>query len=553
MKAVLKILSSLTKVFLDEEPAARPGEPMPSGFQNETISFQAAYRLAADASAAHPIFVRAEIRSPLQKNIRVRRVCHVPVGLCTFPDADDNYLRKSPGLFPDLLRDLEGTRLRAFADQWQSLWIDVEPDGQTAPGVYSVTLILSDEAGAELARAQTPVEILPGALPPQRLRHTKWLHCDCLCQYYGVEMWSERFWRIAENFIALAVKRGINMMLTPIHTPPLDTGVGGERMTCQLVDVKLREGRYEFGFDRLRRWVEMCRRCGVEYFEMAHLFTQWGARCAPKIVAEVDGAERRIFGWDVSAQSAAYKAYLDAFLPALTGELRRLGIAERCYFHISDEPGAEDLADYAAAKALAAPHLAGFTIIDALSDFSFYQRGVVAKPIPANDHIQPFLDAGVPNLWTYYCVGQYKDVSNLFIAQPSQRNRVFGAQLYKFRIEGILQWGYNFYNSQNSLYAVDPFATTDGDGFVPGGDPFQVYPGADGRPLESMRLMVTQQALCDLRAFEWLEELAGREKVLALIEEGLDGPLTFSRYPHADAYLLNLRHQVNREIVARAR
>ena len=127
------------------------------------------------------------------------------------------------------------------------------------------------------------VNVIDAQLPRQTLIHTKWFHTDCLSTYYGVEVFSEEYWRIVENFAQKAVQRGINMLLTPIHTPPLDTRVGSERPTVQLVDVYVNEqGAYSFGFEKLYRWVEMCKRCGVQYYEMAHLFTQWGAKHAPK-------------------------------------------------------------------------------------------------------------------------------------------------------------------------------------------------------------------------------------------------------------------------------
>jgi len=550
MEAIIKIVSALQKVFLDQEPLSGEEEPMLGGFQNEALSFQAAY-IAKKPETPFPRFVGLRVESPIRDRIRVRQVRHVPVGLTTFPDADANYLRTKPGLFPDLLVDLNRTQLRLFPDQWQSLWVDVEPDASTSPGVYPITLALTDNQGVELGRADTHVEILRGMLPPQTLRHTKWFHLDGLARFYREPVWTERFWQITENFLSLAVRRGINMILTPIHTPPLDTAVGGERLTTQLVDVEVTGGRYAFDFSKLGRWVAMCKRCGVEYYEMAHLFTQWGARYTPKIMATVDGEYRRIFGWDVEATSQAYKAFLATYLPALTAELRHLGIAESTYFHISDEPNEAHLQDYVSAKEIAAPYLKGFKIIDALSSVAFYKRGVITKPIPANDHIHPFLDENVQGLWTYYCMAQYKDVSNLFIAQPSARNRVFGVQLYKYAIEGILQWGYNFYNNQYSTYAIDPYAVTDADGFVPGGDAFQVYPGPDGQPEESLRLMVTQQALQDLRAFQWLGTLTDKAFVMNLIESGLAEPIRFDRYPTSDAYLLNLRTRVNREIALR--
>ena len=42
------------------------------------------------------------------------------------------------------------------------------------------------------------------------------------------------------------------MLLTPVFTPPLDTAVGGERRTVQLVDVKAEGNQYTFGFANLK-------------------------------------------------------------------------------------------------------------------------------------------------------------------------------------------------------------------------------------------------------------------------------------------------------------
>ncbi len=49
----------------------------------------------------------------------------------------------------------------------------------------------------------------------------------------------------------MVVDNGINMILTPLFTPPLDTKVGGERPTVQLVDVNMDGDKYTFNFDNL--------------------------------------------------------------------------------------------------------------------------------------------------------------------------------------------------------------------------------------------------------------------------------------------------------------
>ncbi len=512
MGFVIQALSSLEKVFCDEAP--RGEAPEVQGFQNEIISYQLAFCHQPETEWNTP-FLRIEVQCPLK--IRVRQVKQVPVQRPAFPQTDDRYLRKTPGLYPDLLREITPYNLRAIPYQWSSLWVEIEPDG-AAPGVYAAAIRITDESGCELAAHTQEVTLLPGFLPKQKLIHTKWLHTDCLAQYYHVPVFSEEYWRIAEQFIRAAVAGGINMILTPIHTPPLDTRVGGERLTVQLVDVKVENGQYRFGTDRLRRWIRLCRDCGVEYFEMAHLYTQWGAKHAPKIMASVEGEEKRIFGWETDATDGAYAAFLNAYIPAIRTVLREERVEEATWWHISDEPSLEALPGYLAAKGQIEQALRGCCVMDALSNFAFYRQGAVSTPVVATNHAQPFIDAGVSDLWLYYCCGQHERVSNLFIAMPSERTRILGMQLFKYAVQGFLQWGFNFYNSQYSDYPIDPYAVTDGDGFAQSGDMFQVYPGEGGRPEPSIRYMVFREALQDLRALEWLAELEGREQVLPLLE-----------------------------------
>lgn len=547
MELQMKLLSALDKVFLDTEPVERPENGVVSGFRNEVITFQAAYTLTDESVA----YVDVEVVSPIKDWVRVRSVKHVPVRFPMYKDSTSNYLRTTPGLYPDLLRDLHPHSLRAYWKQWDSLWIDIEPDENTPAGVHEVEIRLLDVNGELKASKTAKVEIIDACLPEQKLIHTKWFYGDALMDYYHIEAFSDEFWRIVENYMVSMVKGGINMILTPVHTPPLDTRVGTERPTVQLVDVYLNGGEYSFGFENLRKWVALAQKVGFKYYEVAHLYTQWGCAACPKVMATVDGEYKRIFGWDVSSTSEEYKTFLKAYIPALIEEFKALGIDKQVFFHVSDEPNKKHLEAYLAVKAQVIDLIGEYPIMDALSDFEFYQAGVVKKPIPANNHIEPFLAAKVPGLWTYYCCGQYKDVSNMFISMPSARNRILGVQLYKYQIEGFLQWGFNFYRAQYSDYPINPFGVTDGDGFSPSGDCFQVYPGADGKPEDSIRKEVTAHAMYDLRAFNMLEQLAGREKVLELIDEDAGEEITFSRYPTGDSYLLNLRRRVNKEIKAR--
>ncbi|MEG1640768.1 MAG: DUF4091 domain-containing protein, partial [Ruthenibacterium sp.] len=530
----MRLVTSLDKVFPNCEPKQSSETAVFTALQNETFSFQTA------VYTSHPDRekIRVRVDSKLEKQVHVREVRYVAVQYPCHEKTDAHYLSTQPGLYPDLLCELhEDEILYLPSQQWHSLWIEIDTSG-IKPGTYPITVVCTVDSDGVSVQCAAQLTIYNAQLAPQTILRTEWMHTDCLANYYHVAAWSEEHWSILENFIRAAANRGMNMMLTPTFTPPLDTQVGGERMTVQLVGVQRNGEIYNFDFSLLNRWTELCESCGIQYFEIAHLFTQWGAKCAPKVMAMVeDGSVQRIFGWDTPAVGE-YSRFLQQYLPALTQWLRKKGLLERTYFHVSDEPKMWHIDSFKAAYQSVETLLEGLHVIDALSDYEFYEKGLVRHPVPAINHIHDFIDHQVPHLWSYYCTSQYMDVCNRFMSMPSQRSRIYGVLLYKYQIEGTLHWGYNFYNAQYSTHAINPYAVTDADGAFPAGDPFLVYPGEGGVPEESIRMMVCAEAMQDLRAFQMLEQLAGRDFVMQLIEEDLARPITFYDYPHSDAYLL---------------
>lgn len=536
-----RLVSSLEKVFADEELSA-PTWRKGTCLRGEVVSFQLAYR------AAHMVRdLQVTVESPMAKHVQLRAVGLAPSEVPGV-QFDDNVLRTTPGLYPDMLLPI-GERLPAPEGQWRSVWVTVRVPTRQRAGSYAMDLHLYS-GGTRVGGGSVTLEVLPATLPAQRLMHTSWFHTDCIATHYGDDVWSPAHWKRVEQFVCNAVDHGINMLLTPLFTPPLDTKVGGERPTVQLVGVRSTgKDRYRFDFARLDRWVRIADAAGVRYLEMSHLFTQWGAAHCPKVVATVGGKERKIFGWKDRAAGPRYKAFLDQFLPALVKHIDKRGWRRRCFFHVSDEPHVDHLESFGAAAAIVHRHLQGFPFIDALSNIEYYDRGLVQHPIPASDHIEPFVERGIKDLWTYYCVSQWNQVSNRFFCMPSARNRILGAQLYRYDLAGFLQWGYNFWYSQNSTRALDPFRETDAGGNFPSGDSFLVYPGEDG-PIDSIRGEVFREALQDQRALQALEALQGRGKTVRLLERGLSKSITMKRYPRDAAWLLRMRQSVNRRIAA---
>lgn len=530
----------MCKVFADGENARELEDKRMTGLKGETLSYQIAYYWGGERKERGCIAVV----SPIKDRVYVRTVNLVP---CEYPchmKRDDGYLAVDPGMYPDRLSEVTKWGFPLVSGQWRCLWIDVELDESAEAGEYPVKVVLSKD-GETLGEAEMVCEVLDATLPKLSIPYTEWFHSDCLADYYGAEVFSDRYWEIVEAFVREAAKHRCNMLLTPVFTPPLDTAVGGERRTVQLVDVTAEEGKYSFGFENFRRWVRMALDCGIVYFEISHLFSQWGAKAAPKVMAVKDGKYQQIFGWDTDSAKEEYRDFLHQFLTALKQELKELGIEDRAYFHISDEPEKAHMESFRKAWESVAEDLEGFQVIDALSDYGFYREGLVRQPVCAVNHMEPFMAERPKRLWGYYCTAQCVDVTNRFIVQPGQRTRILGVQLYKYQLDGFLHWGYNFYNSEHSLYPIDPYRCTDAGGAFPSGDPFLVYPGKDGKPESSMRQMHMDEAMTDYCAFKALEKLVGRDKVMEYIDEE---KVAFDEFPQDEEYLIRLRKKVNQAI-----
>ena len=537
-----RLVSSLEKGLVTEPVEAYPALEQISVLKGERLNFQLFLRSDhTDSRENRLLTVEAEGIDATAREVK-QIYADLP---CYYQDnsrEEGLFLESESGLYPDVLEPLDnGNRLRPKEETLTAVWFETTI---TEAGVYPVTVTVK-ENGEIMASRSLTVTVVGAELPEQSLIFTQWFHCDCLASYYNVPVFSEEHWRILENYMAYAVRHGVSCILTPILTPPLDTEVGTERPTVQLVGVTKNGGEYRFDFSLLKRYLDMAKACGIRYFEISHLFTQWGAAYAPKVVAMVDGIERRLFGWHTPGTEGEYPRFLSKLLPELVAFLRAEGVLDRCRFHVSDEPNAEQPEGYCRAKAIIEPYLKDCIIIDALSSIDFYRRGAVTTPVPATDHIEPFLQEEIGERWTYYCCGQWNKVGNRFIAYPAFRNRILGVQLYKFHITGFLQWGYNFYYAMGSRRLINPYLTQSGDGWVESGDAFSVYPGPMGQPLASPRLAVFHEAIQDIEALKLCESLVGREQVVALIDELAGSPITFSDYPKSAEYLLALREAVN--------
>ena len=567
MKLETKLISSLGKIFPDEARGERLKAA--SLLKNEPFSFQVAFKNEESFNEITRVYVRVE--TDLDINLISEYLeGYVPVVRADFANSDDYFERKNAGLYPDplfprktnaeLLDDglswlhiwteqNQKYLLESANDSYKGLWFTVNENKQDIkPGKYYVKILFYDAGNREcIGEEKLDLEVLDAKLSNQTLLYTAWFHCDCLADIYEVEVFSDKFFELMRSYVTLAAKTGMNMILLPAFTPPLDTPVEKERKTTQLVKVSINNGKYSFDFSLMKKYIEICRECGIENFEHNHLFSQWGAEHAPKIMATVDGEYKRIFGWETDSKSEEYATFLRCYLKELKVFLKEMNLEERIIFHISDEPPIKHISFYENALSVVKEELKDYVHGDALSNFDFYEKGYTKRPIVAVN--SPDIDKFIENCndyWAYFTNGELTDNSpNRTISVPSARNRVIGLQMYVGGAKGFLHWGYNYYYGALSRGIFNPMVDPCGYKQIPGAS-YIVYPDITGEPIPSLRMKVFYEAINDYGALQLLETLIGREAVLQFIEKTV-GKVNY-KYSPTNQELFDFRQKLNDEI-----
>ena len=551
-----KFISGLEKPFLDSNFEDYPELNKISALRGERISVQLLLALTRDEISMWPRTFELKLSGDMAKYASVRRVRSVPALNNARGNYDEDFLTTRPALIPDVLMPLEyGGQIVLAPNVLTPLWIDFEIPEDAAAGERELSVTLHSEAKHDPTakiwdgEAKFTVDIIDAVLPKQELLFTQWFHSDCLANYYRCEKWSDEHFRIIENFARCAKRNGINMLFTPLISPPLDNSY--DTRDLQLAIVTKTESGYEFDWRHLERWLQVLDRVGIDRYEIGHLFTQGGAEFATKVMGTVNGEYVRLFEKDTPCTDPEYTKFLRALLTSFIAFMKARGLDTRCHFHISDEPPLKHLETYGKAKASIADILEDYPIMDALSHYDFYETGIVKKPVVILHHLEEFTSHDVKGLWTYNCCAPDGGYSNRFLNMSLARNRSICLLLYKYDIEGFLHWGYNFYNNSGSSDFINPFIDTSAGDVFPSGDPFSVYPADNGDALESMRLVTFNEAIQDLRAFKLCESLYSREEVIGTLEEKIGKEIRANTYINSSAPFHEIREMINSMIKAK--
>ncbi len=538
-----------------------------SGMKNEPLAFLLAYRSAArkaenGRSPDTPISVRVTSSLP----VSVYKVQSVPYAATECEDGGAGATGGCPDILkprmaaPEICRLPTDTNLpyyekgetvllNASCFATQSVYIGINEDGKTVPaGDHTVTVeVIGLMSGEVLRTHAVTVHLIDRALPESELIYTNWFHNDSLSDITHLPLYSDEYFAVFEKYIRNSVKNGMNTLLFPTFTPPLDTAIGLERKNVQLVKVRILDGGYDFDFTLAERYARIALGAGIKNLEHTHLFSQWGAESAITVYGERDEREVRLFGYETSATDKEYIRFLSEYLKAFRAFTEELGISERILYHISDEPVLENLEGYRKAKTLMKEIFPDGRFMDALDDYEFYKTGLVEMPIVDLQSIGGY-EGRCDNMMLYYTGGEATPgLVNRTLTSAPKRTRALGYVLYNYKAKGFLHWAYNYYYGRLSTGLFHPTADPCFYKNIPG-ITYLVYPDTDGAPLSSLREKQMLFAMCDYRALKLLESLIGREGTLGILEEHLGRKIHVTAIAESADTFLAMREAINARI-----
>lgn len=534
MKISSSIFSSLQRVFADTLPKERLSENFVIA-KNQRFSTQIACRLedVFDDGVILPTAKLSVISGLENFSIKIRKVGLVPVKHrnLAVPESDSEDNCHYPGYVPDILYESNYATLRPL--ETQSFWLTIEPKSKiTSNATIRLELSINGENHVifDLGVAVIPIEI--------KCRKdffcTTWLYSDALADYYKIDLFSDDYWRILENYFLNLVQHYQDTIYVPLFTPPLD----GEKRNSQLLIVTpLANNDYKFDFSNVKQYIFLAKKCGFTQFEWCHLFSQWGAKYAPKIYF---ASGENVFSNNILGNSSEYQNFLLQLLAELHIFCLEYEILNKSIFHLSDEPRTEEhLQTYLENRQflrLIAPWL---KVADAFSENLPAIFKAIDLPIPNIAASKDFI-AAKRDFAVYFCCGPRGKFLQRFLDTPLSKVAMSGFLFFRFGVKGFLHWGGNYWYQAHSQKLIDPFTVSDGNAPIElnwaHGDPFVIYPGEDGNALDSIRWEIFAEALQDYALLQTLG--------ISIDDCRLDTLIAFDDFPFSSETINNLRREI---------
>ena len=200
------------------------GEPLSLlAARNERISFQACVRNCK----MDPIRIRAAVASAPDWDVRIRRVGYAPMQHLNSdsPRGETDGIGHTPGMVPDPLFPVDWADVGP--EENCAFWISLTVPEAAMTGLTSIKVTLTIESEYRFpgwqpmepvsVEMEARIDVRPLTIKPRHaFPATQWINIQSIWDYYKIEPFSERFWELADAYIANLVSHGVDVVYSPI-------------------------------------------------------------------------------------------------------------------------------------------------------------------------------------------------------------------------------------------------------------------------------------------------------------------------------------------------
>lgn len=537
----LWVQDSLTKVFRDSpKPEDASKDVVIDAVRNE---YEAAQIVIHPLEEVESLKVRAtclrhESNEYVITRVYPRFVGYVPVKRNTPNTPLEELVRKAPDMFPDPLLEEESIKVRRGENQ--PVWLTVYVPKDAPPGTYYGEVSVG--SSGDETQVKVCLKVHEVTLPDKRnLKLSNFLSTYNICKFHQVKPWSEEFWRILRVYARNMAEHRQSSIITPI---------------LELTQIYEGDGRLEFDFKLLDRWISLFREEGVigtiegDYLAGRPPRTVEGWWTVPEFLSR----RYRVFNKDgnlayvqepVKVSSPIFEKFIAQFMPALQDHLEGLGVLDDYVQHLADEPIDANAESYKHIASLVRKYAPRIRIIEA---------STCKQLVDYIDVLVPLLDDYDKNIgfyeerkkkgnevWFYTCLAPTGRYPNRLIDYPLVKVRILHWINFKYGLVGYLHWGYNYWTER-------PFEDVENEPNhpfpLPPGDPFIVYPGRIG-PLDSIRFEALRDGVEDYELLKLLAERRSLDDAMELCNEAVK---TITDYVRTSKELLSIRMRLIDEL-----
>lgn len=424
----------------------------------------------------------------------------------------------------DIISDRESSEYAAY--EVGMVWVEafVPPDSKAGNYTGGVRLYVSQGLGEENVAGEIrfSLEIRDVLLPDNKdspFELDLWQHNAVMARMHEVERYSDRHFVLLEEYVRSLAELGQKCVTVVASDVPWcgqdchRLADGSNVYEYNMVDiVRDKEGHFHYDYSRMQRYIDLCFRHGIDrWIKVFGLVCAWADPEYGLIGTASDYPDtlrlRYLDESDGCMHPIRRGEEIDAYIRALEAYFQERGLLDRVLLS-ADEPA--DFAYYQAIIERIRRVAPGFRFFAAVNHTRHIARCMentdsfcLVLPAVAQEWEQvcTYRQQTDKTYTWYVCCGPA--YPNMFLRSDLLETRLVGALTAFLGLDGFLRWDYTVWNpSPRKTLCWHLF---------PAGDSCFVYPGADGRPLLSLRYQQLRRAVGDYTLIDMLCKRPGEK------------------------------------------